>query len=197
MPSLKQFSSYYTTFLTATILGLGVCYGYDRSDFKHWQDYDKDGLNTREEILASQALTYVVTKRKGKDVIITWGQWTCPYVGRTFNNPSDIDVDHIVPLKYAWDHGADEWDDVLREQFANDPMNLLAVWKGANRSKGASGPLKWMPPNFAYSQQYINKFIDVCEKYELDCPIDKIINLREFLKPHVNGFQVECLQGVE
>ena len=41
---------------------------------------------------------------------------------------------HVVPLKWAWDHGADTWSRDKREKFANDPVNLWSVELSLNRS---------------------------------------------------------------
>ena len=49
-----------------------------------------------------------------------------------------VQIDHIVPLAYAWDMGAFGWPDPERLRFANDPANLLAVEGQANQDKGDS-----------------------------------------------------------
>ncbi|WP_421921504.1 HNH endonuclease family protein [Marinobacter salarius] len=49
-------------------------------------------------------------------------------------NSSEIDIDHIVPLKWAWERGAKGWTRAKRERFANDMVNLSPVDLGLNRS---------------------------------------------------------------
>ena len=51
-----------------------------------------------------------------------------------------VQIDHIVPLAYAWDMGAFGWPDPERLRFANDPANLLAVQGQANQDKGDLPP---------------------------------------------------------
>src|SRR5699024_12715058 len=58
-----------------------------------------------------------------------------------------IEVDHIFPLSAAWDHGAYQWDDATRQQFANDPLNLVATSRELNQSKSDSLPEEWLPPH--------------------------------------------------
>jgi len=70
-------------------------------------------------------------------------------------------IDHIVPLSYAWDMGAYGWPAAERLRFANDPANLLAVEGQANQDKGDSPPALWMPPNKAFGCQYAIQFIAV------------------------------------
>src|SRR3712207_6970625 len=57
--------------------------------------------------------------------IFVSGRWFDPYGGETYTDPSDIDVDHIVPPANAWRSGASSWDTAKRESFANVPRDLL------------------------------------------------------------------------
>ena len=95
------------------------------------------------------------------------GRWYDPYTDKTFSNPRDLDIDHIVPLSYAWHHGADTWPQQKRESFANDPANLIAVQAGANRQKSDSGPLKWLPDNVAHRCAYLLRFERIARAYGL------------------------------
>lgn len=82
-----------------------------------------------------------------------------------------VQIDHIVPLSYAWDMGAYRWPNSERMRFANDPANLLAVQGQANQDKGDSPPAQWMPPNKAFACQYAMQFIAVLRGYSL--PVDQ------------------------
>ncbi|MGM0953782.1 MAG: HNH endonuclease family protein [Pseudomonadota bacterium] len=55
------------------------------------------------------------------------------------HDASKIDIDHVVPLKWAWQHGANKWTKEKRERFANDPRNLWSVELSLNSQKGAKG----------------------------------------------------------
>ena len=78
-----------------------------------------------------------------------------------------VQIDHIVPLAYAWDMGASAWPYRQRLRFANDPANLLAVAGQANQDKGDAGPGQWMPPNKAFACQYAIAYIAVLRGYAL------------------------------
>jgi Protein of unknown function (DUF1524) len=118
--------------------------------------------------------TYVWTKRCPNAVAS--GVLNDPYTGRTITftrgprTGEAVQIDHIVPLAYAWDMGAYAWTDEQRDRFANDPIELLAVDGTANQSKGDYPPGKWMPPNTAYDCQDATKFIAVLRTYQL--PVD-------------------------
>lgn len=128
---------------------------YNRDAFQHWTDIDGDGLNTRQ---------YIVAKAR-----IISSVWVCPYTGEVFTDPWKMDVDHIIPLAWAWRHGAEQWTDSRRKEFANDPENLELVSADVNRAKGSKGPDKWLPPNLRYAGIYLHKFDNICRKYQLDC----------------------------
>jgi len=80
-----------------------------------------------------------------KRIYIIRGLWQCRYTGLWFWNSRKLDVDHIIPLKYADEHGGASWSARKKEQFANDLENLIPVSAGANRGKGARGPTEWLP----------------------------------------------------
>ena len=120
--------------------------GYKRDLFRHWTDDDSDSCNTREEVLIAESRTPAQVDAYGCKVIE--GDWFSEYDGLLHTNPSDLDIDHFVPLKEAWDSGAWAWSPTQRQRFANDlsdPRALIAVTAGANRSKGDKDPSNWLP----------------------------------------------------
>ncbi len=88
--------------------------------------------------------------------------------GEQIYSASDIDIDHIVPLKWAWDRGAMDWEKAKRITFANDFENLAISEKSLNRQKGALGITSWLPPEDKCD--YIIKFLKVAKTYELTTP---------------------------
>jgi hypothetical protein len=150
---------------------------YDRGEFGRWIDRDSDCLNTRHELLAALSTGPLLYSDNGCRVL--HGRWIDPYTGNLFRDASDLDVDHLVPLHWAWQRGAWSWTREHRVAFANDPINLIAVDDGTNRSKGASGPLDWLPPNDAYHCQYILRFWRVSRMYNLEIGADEQMALAE------------------
>ena len=122
--------------------------GYDRDLFPHWSDQG-DSCNTREAVL----------KREGYD-------------GEVTSEPSDIDIDHMVPLHNAWISGAQNWTTAEREGFANDleHAQLIAVSDNSNQEKSDQDPSQWKPENQDYWCTYASAWIDVKYVYELTIP---------------------------
>lgn len=159
------------TMLTSSVLAEEIeaeIPAYKRSAFRHWVDYDSDCQSARAETLITSSYFGVLLDDKGCRV--TDGLWLGPYTGNYFSSASDLDIDHVVPLKAAWDSGADMWDAYKRKQFANDPDNLLAVEASANRRKGAKAPTEWMPPLESYRCEYVLRWLLIKKKYALRIP---------------------------
>ena len=136
---------------------------YNRDDWKHWSDFDGDCMNTRHEILKSQAISAVKLSPNG--CYVSMGVWVDPFSAKTFTRASGLDVDHIIPLKWAHDHGGNIWSAEKKEQFANDPENLIAVDDGLNQQKGAQGPTEWLPPNHNFRCEYLSFWVLLLNKY--------------------------------
>ncbi|GAA1437034.1 hypothetical protein GCM10009616_38070 [Microlunatus lacustris] len=81
--------------------------GYERSYFKHWTDAGGDCQQTRAEVLVAESKVEP-THSKSRCSVVK-GRWYSTYDGKTWANPLDIDIDHLVALKEAWDSGAKSW----------------------------------------------------------------------------------------
>lgn len=140
---------------------------YDRDLFRHWVDADGDGCDARREVLISEA---VVAPTIGARCDLIGGQWVSAYDGVATGDDSSFDVDHMVPLKEAWQSGAYAWSPSRREAFANDldlPESLIAVSASSNRSKSDRDPADWLPPAASYRCQYLEAWLKVKVKWEL------------------------------
>jgi hypothetical protein len=138
---------------------------YNRSEWPHWIDSDNDCQDTRVEILIRDSVTPAVLDMP-EGCTVSSGTWLLPYNGDITHNPQDIDVDHIIPLKWAHGHGGDKWSRERKREFANDPDNLLATSSSENRSKGSKGPDAWLPK--LNKCEYANVWISLITKYSLE-----------------------------
>ena len=147
---------------------------YQRKTFKHWVDYDKNGLDTRQEVLKRDSLVPVTLSNKK----IILGKWYDPYTNKYFTDPGCLDIDHVVSLKDAHISGAYDWTEEEKKLFANDLKNechLIAVYKGANRSKGSKSLYNWLPKNKKYHRQYIKYYIKIKKRYGLEIKLQDYI----------------------
>jgi hypothetical protein len=154
--------------------------GYDRTLFKHWIDTDKDGCDTRAEVLIEEA---IVKPKIGPKCKLTGGKWLSAYDGKTITNSSLLDVDHMVPLAEAWRSGAWNWTSAQRQAFANDLENseaLIAVTLSTHRSKGDKDPSSWMPKETQCN--YVESWISIKSKYVLSVDEKEKIALTQLIR---------------
>ncbi|MEU9489094.1 HNH endonuclease family protein [Streptomyces decoyicus] len=141
--------------------------GYERTKFKHWIDEDKDGCNTRNEVLLAEAVTQPII---GAGCKITGGTWRSYYDDTTVQGPSGLDIDHMVPLAEAWDSGASQWTAARRQAYANDlgaERSLVAVTAKSNRSKADQDPAQWMPPAADAQCTYLSDWVSTKLRWSL------------------------------
>jgi hypothetical protein len=72
-----------------------------------------------------------------------------------------------VALSDAWQKGAQKLTAAQREDFANDPLNLLAVDGPTNEAKGDGDAATWLPPNKGYRCSYVARQVAVKAAYHL------------------------------
>ena len=78
------------------------------------------------------------------------GDWYSRYDGITWSDPAELEIDHVVALKEAWDSGAWAWDDARLTAFGNDVddvRSLVAVTGAENQAKSDKDPSNWIPSN--------------------------------------------------
>ena len=93
----------------------------------------------------------------GKDIPFTRGQGTS----------EAVQIDHVVAMSNAWQTGAQQLTAEERTNFANDPLNLLAVDGPANQKKGDGDAATWLPPQKNYRCAYVARQIEVKARYRL------------------------------
>ena len=149
--------------------------GYSRTKFgPAWTDNNTavpdghNGCDTRNDVLREQLRN--ITPAVGCKVHT--GVLNDPYTGLVIafskTRPSAVQIDHVVPLHYAWNVGASRWTMPERVRFANDTyLELLAVDGPQNQAKGDDGPSQWLPPSYSYRCAYMQRFTDVLRTYHL------------------------------
>ncbi len=152
-----------------TVKGRAPKTGYSREQFgQAWFDADRNGCDTRNDILRRDL---VDRQMKNWCKVLAGTSSPDPYTGRTIRfvigGPSEIDVDHVVALADAWQKGAATWQPGIRLAFANDPLALLAVDSGTNRSKGDGDAATWLPPDRPSRCAYVARQVAVKAKYRL------------------------------
>lgn len=143
---------------------------YDRSRFEHWVRVRR--CDTRARVLRAESTRPV---RASNACTVVGGRWLSEYDGRWFTSPRDVEIDHRVALKEAWDSGAWRWSLERRRGFANDlgyRHSLLAVSMTSNRSKSDRDPGEWLP--IVGRCSYAARWVAVKTRWQLSVdPVEK------------------------
>ncbi len=135
-----------------------------------------NGCDTRNDVLARDLVDVRRAVVDSCPDAVVAGEFRSPYTGefivfRRDRRPGAVQIDHIVPLAYAWDMGAWAWPRTARMNLANDPANLVAADAASNLTKSDQAPAEWMPPNRGFHCQYVTQFVMVMAAYQL--PVDR------------------------
>lgn len=139
---------------------------YDRDAFNHWTSKNTTGCDTRYAVLVEESISKAVTS----GCTVVSGEWLSVYDGQKVTDPKKLDIDHMVPLKEAWESGASQWDATKREAFANDLSyadSLVAVTAGSNRSKSDRDPAGYLPTDASNRCSYVSKWVAVKTRWNL------------------------------
>jgi hypothetical protein len=164
--------------------------GYDRDLFEHWITIG--GCSTRENVLIRDSLTPAQVDPFGCRVVA--GDWVSPYDGATWDNPADVDIDHVVALKEAWDSGAWSWTAAQRRAFANDVTDrrsLRAVTDEVNQSKGDKDPSNWLPPLMSARCPYLADWVAIKARWKLSMDESEAGRIRNLLTRDCPELRIE------
>lgn len=153
---------------TLAVKGRAPKTDYSREQFGGgWQT--QNGCDTRNSILQRdlqevrindkcQVVTGVLSDLyTGKEIQFVRGAGTS----------DDVQIDHVVALSDAWQKGAQQLSPMVREQLANDPLELLAADGVANQQKSDGDAATWLPSNKSFRCQYVARQVAVKKKYSL------------------------------
>lgn len=152
------------------VRGRAATTDYSRDAFgAAWKDVDRNGCDTRNDILKRDFSTAIFKAGTG-DCKVIGGTWTDPYSNESYTfdkAPSGAQIDHVVALKNAWQMGADLWTDQMRVEYANDPLNLIVTIASLNQQKSDSNAASWLPPYKPGRCAFIATQIAVKTKWKL------------------------------
>ena len=156
---------------------------YDREEYmpRGWEWTDRPGCNVREVVLIAEARSISEVDQDCRPLDGVWVSW---YDGERFDDASDLDIDHMVPLAEAHDSGSARWTAERKSAYANDlelAAALTAVSASSNRRKSADDPAEWKPPLRSAWCQYALDWIAVKVKWSLSADQREVDALRVML----------------
>ncbi|MDP9863931.1 MULTISPECIES: HNH endonuclease family protein [Streptosporangium] len=154
--------------------------GYSHRRFQPRWAHHRGRCDAREVVLARDGRRV----RRNAACHPVKGVWYSPYDGKWLKSEKQVDVDHVVPLAYAWRSGASRWSQARRRAFANDLTRpeLVVVSHSVNIAKGAQGPQSWRPPRRSYWCRYATSWITVKHHYRLFVTREEKVALLNMLR---------------
>lgn len=166
--------------------------GYKRAMFgASWSDVDNNGCDTRNDVLSF----HMESVKTSDGCKVVSGKLYDTYTLQTTNFVADrsgggIDIDHVVALSNGWKSGLAKSSDETRLKFANDPLNLLPVDAGYNRTKGDKDTSEWIPSSMLKLGG--NKF-----KPSVDCPyVARQVAIKKNYKLSITSAERKAMEAV-
>ncbi len=138
---------------------------FNEVDWDYSRDYDGDCQTTRHEILVITSRA-AVSFTNPRNCEARTGEWFDEYTGKTFTVAAQIDIDHVIPLRYDHNQGGDAWPPEKKLMFANDPANIVLTERSEIRRKNERGPSRYLPRE-EYRCAYVRQWEAIAEKYDL------------------------------
>jgi hypothetical protein len=159
-----------------------------RYHFGSWVNdpFDQTCYNTRAKILMKTSEVPVTFKEHNR-CMVDKGRWQDPYTGLVRHEARDIQIDHVVPLKNAFDSGAWTWNAEQRCLFANFMANdyhLMPVDGYENMSKGDSAPDQYLPPQRRYVCDYLRSWLKIKLIWKLEMTAPEAQSIRQAVKDY-------------
>ena len=144
----------------------------------------KTCFNVRNLVLQRQALQPITLDPKNSCRILK-SSWYDPYSDEYFLASSELQIDHVVPLKNAYLAGAWSWSPARRchfENFLDDNTHLIAVEKTVNLSKGERGPETFLPINSRFQCHYLAIWLRIKAIWQLKIAVIEAEGIRYALQ---------------
>ena len=106
-----------------------------------WSDVDRNGCDTRNDILARD-LTGETFKPGTRNCVVLTGSLADPYSGRTIafqrgqGTSEAVQIDHVVALSDAWQTGAQGWDVTTAHRLRQRPAQPARRRRPAQHAEG-------------------------------------------------------------
>lgn len=137
---------------------------------------------TRIAVLVRQADPRGPIEQNPKTCRVTTGVWHEPYTGQDVFDATELQIDHVVPLKNAYYLGGYRWRAALRCHYANymgNLFHLLAVNGHENMAKGDRSPERYMPPSTAFHCTYLNIWMKIKTIWDLAVTVPEINSIEQ------------------
>jgi hypothetical protein len=147
---------------------------------------DTTCYNTRAKVLIRDS-DQPVTFKPTNHCVVEDGHWEDPYTATLKTTVKEVQIDHVVPLKNAYQSGAWSWPSLKRCLYANymgNNYHLLSVDGHENMGKGDNGPDKYLPPNSRFVCQYLQDWLRIKTIWQMSLTASEALGVRGALQQY-------------
>lgn len=155
--------------------------------FGEWITLNQDTqscLDTRNRVLIRDSIQ-PIQMRPNNPCKVGTGAWYDPYTDTVFNNSTQVQIDHFVPLKDTYINGAWKWNYQTRCVYGNYmgfKDHLKPVSGRANMVKSDHSPVDYMPENEAYKCEYLKTWLSIKLIWRLGMQRSEAQTIRQLVK---------------
>lgn len=155
--------------------------------FGRWVSDTKDPgcYNTRAKVLIRDSIKPVIFEASNPCSVES-GEWHDPYAHKVLTNAkSQVQIDHMVPLKNAYVSGAYKWNFNSRCLYGNylgAQFHLISVDGTENVRKGSDGPDGYMPPNKEYRCTYLKNWLTIKSLWNLEMTLTEAQAIKDLIQ---------------
>lgn len=137
-----------------------------RQHYGEWITLNKtpsDCVDVRNRVLIRDSQT-PVQMRSVNPCKVGTGRWFDPYTNTQYSHSTEVQIDHVVPLKDSYINGGWKWNYRTRCVYANYMGfrdHLKPVQGQENRLKSDHSPSYYMPPNTSYRCEYLKAWLSI------------------------------------
>ena len=176
---------------------------YDRVlHFGHWvhDSRDQSCFNTRAKVLIRDSVSPIVFEKENPCAVQS-GEWKDPYAHKILRDArSEVQIDHMVPLKNAYVSGAYKWNFAKRCLYGNymgATFHLISVDGTENMRKSSDGPDGYMPPSKVYRCTYLKNWLTIKTLWDLEMTIAEADAIKNAIFTAPENWPAETAKNLE
>ncbi len=142
--------------------------------------------NTRAQVLIRDSII-AVKFASANPCRVESGRWADPYGGGIYKSADDIQIDHVVALKNAYDSGAWSWKRPMRCLFTNfigHQEHLISAYSSENQEKADKAPDQWMPSDSRFACQHLHNWLMVKYIWNLNMTEQEASAISRLIQKH-------------
>jgi hypothetical protein len=157
-----------------------------RKHYGTWIRGIQDGqcYNTRARVLIRDSVQPVEVRDHNSCVIDT-GAWYDEYSGQWVYRASELQIDHVVPVKVSYDLGGFNWSQQKRCMYFNylgTREHLIPIGLTENARKGARSPDLYMPANKQFWCSYLKSWLKIKLVWGLPLLPNEAMSIQETIR---------------